>query len=241
MRRKKGLLSIVICGVMLLSAGCGTKPYDLTKEDQKKVADYAAHVVTKHNDNQEEGILKVSQEDIRKAEEKNNSKKEKKKAQTDTKKTERETDSGAQEETKPKEETVSLKKALGLGEGMNASFDRYEVTASYVEADYFAMNATAGKTYLVLHMNLSAEGTDAQYDMFSKNLNFRVVINGQKEVGAQTSILLNDLSTYQGTVKPGEPQGCVLLFETEPENVENITSLQLKVLKGSASSMVELQ
>ena len=33
-----------------------------------------------------------------------------------------------------------------------------------------------------------------------KNLKYRVVINGDKTVAAQTSILLNDLGTYQGTI-----------------------------------------
>ena len=50
MGRKKGLVSILLCGVMLSTAGCGTKPYDLSSEEQEKVAAYAAHVVTRYND-----------------------------------------------------------------------------------------------------------------------------------------------------------------------------------------------
>ena len=55
MGRKKGLVSILLCGVMLSTAGCGTKPYDLSSEEQEKVAAYAAHVVTRYNDRQDEG------------------------------------------------------------------------------------------------------------------------------------------------------------------------------------------
>ena len=54
-------------------------------------------------------------------------------------------------------------------------------------------------------------------------------------------ILLNDLGTYQGTIAGGSAQECVLLFETEKQNVENITSLQLKVSDGSTSTVSELQ
>ena len=55
------------------------------------------------------------------------------------------------------------------------------------------------------------------------------------------SIVLNDLGTYQGTIAGGSAQECVLLFETEKQNVENITSLQLKVSDGSTSTVSELQ
>ncbi len=64
MGRKKGLVSILLCGVMLSTAGCGTKPYDLSSEEQEKVAAYAAHVVTRYNDRQDEGLIKIRQEDL---------------------------------------------------------------------------------------------------------------------------------------------------------------------------------
>lgn len=66
MGRKKGLVSILLCGVMLSTAGCGTKPYDLSSEEQEKVAAYAAHVVTRYNDRQDEGLIKIQQEDFQK-------------------------------------------------------------------------------------------------------------------------------------------------------------------------------
>lgn len=236
MRRKKGIVCVLLCGAMLLFTGCGEEPYNLSDEDQAKVADYAAHVVTKYNGSQSEGLIAIEPEEIQPEEET--------KAET-TEETEEEESAKKQEKkdssVETKTETVSLKKALKLETGLDASFTRYDLMDSYVESDYFAMNAMSGKTYLVIHINLTAEGADTSCDMLSKNLNFRVVINGEKEVGAQTSILLNDLSTYQGTIAQGSPQDCVLLFETEKESVENIESLELKVLDGTSSSLVKLQ
>ena len=223
MRRKKGIVCVLLCGAMLLFTGCGEEPYNLSDEDQAKVADYVAHVVTKYNGSQSEGLIAIEPEEIQPEEET--------KAET-TKETEEEESAKKQEKkdasVETKTETVSLKKALKLETGLDASFTRYDLMDSYVESDYFAMNAMSGKTYLVIHINLTAEGADTSCDMLSKNLNFRAVINGEKEVGAQTSILLNDLSTYQGTIAQGSPQDCVLLFETEKESVENIESLELK-------------
>ena len=224
MGRKKGLVSILLCGVMLSTAGCGTKPYDLSSEEQEKVAAYAAHVVTRYNDRQDEGLIKIQQEDF--SEDTADSKT----TQTDTKDKQETSGDSAKNTTaeteKPKAETVSLRQALKLEDGLDASFENYDVTDSYVESDYFAMKATGG---------------DIECDMLKKNLKYRVVINGDKTVAAQTSILLNDLGTYQGTIAGGSAQECVLLFETEKQNVENITSLQLKVSDGSTSTVSELQ
>lgn len=240
MGRKKGLVSILLCGVMLSTAGCGTKPYDLSSEEQEKVAAYAAHVVTRYNDRQDEGLIKIQQEDLSKEDTT-----ESKEQQTDTKDKQETSADPAKNTTadaeKPKTEIVSLRQALKLEDGLDASFENYDVTDSYVESDYFAMNATAGKTFLAVHINLKATGGDIECDMLKKNLKYRVVINGDKTVAAQTSILLNDLGTYQGTIAGGSTQECVLLFETEKQNVENITSLQLKVSDGSTSTVSELQ
>lgn len=240
MGRKKGLVSILLCGVMLSTAGCGTKPYDLSSEEQEKVAAYAAHVVTRYNDRQDEGLIKIQQEDLSKEDTT-----ESKEQQTDTKDKQETSADPAKNTTadaeKPKTETVSLRQALKLEDGLDASFENYDVTDSYVESDYFAMNATAGKTFLAVHINLKATGGDIECDMLKKNLKYRVVINGDKTVAAQTSILLNDLGTYQRTIAGGSAQECVLLFETEKQNVENITSLQLKVSDGSTSTVSELQ
>lgn len=240
MGRKKGLVSILLCGVMLSTAGCGTKPYDLSSEEQEKVAAYAAHVVTRYNDRQDEGLIKIQQEDLSKEDTT-----ESKEQQTDTKDKQETSADPAKNTTadaeKPKTETVSLRQALKLEDGLDASFENYDVTDSYVESDYFAMNATAGKTFLAVHINLKATGGDIECDMLKKNLKYRVVINGDKTVAAQTSILLNDLGTYQGPIAGGSTQECVLLFETEKQNVENITSLQLKVSDGSTSTVSELQ
>ena len=196
-------------------------------------------MVTRYNDRQEEGLIRIQQEDV--SEETADSKEPQAETKDKQENTEDNTKNVTSDAEKPKAETVSLRQALKLEDGLDASFENYDVTDSYVESDYFAMNATAGKTFLAVHINLKATGGGVECDMLAKNLKYRVVINGDKTVAAQTSILLNDLGTYQGTIAGGSAQECVLLFETEKQNVENITSLQLKVSDGSTSTVSELQ
>lgn len=57
---------------------------------------------------------------------------------------------------------------------------------------------------------------------------FRAVVNDTETVAAQTSILQNDLSTYQEDIMAGETKETVLLFEIS-RDIQEISSLQLKV------------
>lgn len=241
MRRKKYLLSILMCGVFVTFTGCGTKAYDLSETDRQNVANYAAHVLTKHNTGQSEGLTYMEFEP--QAEEDSSQQSE----NTDTKTADNSTDqsagnanNNAQNTASQEPAAVSLEQALGLGNGVTAAYSHYDVTDSYVEADYFSMNASAGKTYVVIHIDLTATGGEASCDMLSKKLSYRLSINGEKAVGAQTSILLNDLSTYQGTVGT-QPTDCVLLFEVSADKAQNITSLDLKIGASGNMSTVKLQ
>lgn len=241
MRRRKGFVCALLCMCMFLLAGCKTQSYDLSQEDQRKIADYAAHVVTKYNGKQEEGYLKVSLEEIEQEEEEEKKEEEKKEEKEEKKEEQAGAEGSTEDSNKPKQEPISLQKALKLEEGLNASYKRYEVTSSYVQESYFAMTAVGGKSYLVIHIDLEAAEENVNCDMWSKNLQFRILINGDQQVTAQTTILLNDLGTFQGEIRKGEPQDCVLLFEIESGILENIESLQLKVLDEASTSIVNLQ
>lgn len=241
MKQKKCFICMMLCGIIVFAVGCGTQPYDLTEKNQDSIANYAAHVLTKYNSKQAEGLLYMTSAELEDAE------KETKKTDTSTKteekkNTDSDTDSGTDSGTKTDiEETVTLEQALNLENGLTAVYQNYDITDSYVEGSYFSMNATSGKTYLVLHIQLKAEDGDVSCDMLSKKWSYRIVINDEKETAAQTSILLNDLGTYQGTIVKDQPVDCVLLFELPKESVEGITSLSLKVQGTDHKSTVNLQ
>lgn len=239
MKQKKCFICMMLCGIIIFTFGCGTQSYDLTEENQDSVANYAAHVLTKYNSKQMEGLLYMTSDELEEAENK-------------TDKTKEETDTSAEPEKKNNtssvsstkadtEKTVTLNQALGLETGLTASYTSYDITDSYVEGSYFSMSAASGKTYLVVHIELKAADGDVSCDMLSKNWNYRIVINDGKEIGAQTSILLNDLGTYQGMISKDQAVDCVLLFEVPKESVEGITSLSLKVQGMDSKNTVNLQ
>ena len=239
MRQKKCLLCMLMCGILMLLAGCGEKPYDLTEEEQNKIASYAAHVLTKHNGRQVEGLIYLEPQDLE-TEEDEEEKKPEQTEDTQIQSSDNTENTGNEVTTAPQEQAVTMEQALSLESGLTAAYTGYDVTDSYVEANYFSMNASSGKTYVVVHINLKSTGGDVSCDMMAKKLNYRLSINGGKAVGAQTSILLNDLGTYQGTVN-STGTDCVLLFEVPAESAEGITTLDLKVVASGTTNTVKLQ
>ena len=89
-------------------------------------------------------------------------------------------------------------------------------------------------------MDLSnQEKQDIHIDMLQTAPTFQVIVNETEKAMAQTTILSNDLSTFQGDIKAGETKETVLLFEI-PKEIQEITGLQLKINLDGAFHMVNL-
>ena len=86
----------------------------------------------------------------------------------------------------------------------------YELTESYpsgIEGEdvFFAMDATEGMQLLVLKFTASnASSADQTLDMLGHGARFRISVNGGSGENALSTMLLNDLQTYEGVV-PAAP------------------------------------
>ena len=102
------------------------------------------------------------------------------------------------------------------------------------------MDADPGQQLLVLNVNLkNPTGQDVQIDLLKMSPVFQAVVNGTQTAVAQTTILPNDLSTYQGGLSAGASAETVLLLQI-PEEIKEISELQLKVTMGGETSTVNL-
>ena len=68
---------------------------------------------------------------------------------------------------------------------------------------------------------------------------FTAVINGDQSVPAQTTILLNDLSTYQSDIEAGGTAETVLLFQV-PEDISDVSGIQLNVTMNGKQFAINL-
>lgn len=238
--------------VSIMACGCGDQVYELTDEEEAVIVHYSAHVVTKFNKKQSEGVQDLSvlkaqmalKEEERKKEEEQLKEEEKEEEKKDEEKknngNKQQTAADEQESNKPQVKYVSLSKALQLGD-MNAVYKKYEKSPIYAESSSFMIRANEGNELLVLHVNLKNTGNKAaECDILSKMPSFRLTVNGDVSVSADTSILLNDLGTYQGEIKAGETVKTVLIFQVKKGTVKKIKSMDLEVAIKGSSSIVQL-
>jgi hypothetical protein len=77
-------------------------------------------------------------------------------------------------------------------------------------------------------------------DLLSKRYKYNFTINGTEVVANDTTILLNDLSTYQATLKPNEEVELVLLFQFNASKLSNMTNQSMEMIKGDQTIKIGL-
>lgn len=207
---------------MCLVSGCGTTAYVLTESEETMIVNYAAHVVSKHNLNQTDGLVSLSAEEVLETEEQS-------------------TEIPPETETQEPAAGNSLLEVFGE-DGLDISYVGSELTDNYMEAGGDA-EAGAGNQYFVLSFALT-NPTDT--DIVVDNSNRQFAISYTDDTGeniwadAHDTILLTDFSTYTGEkIAPEETREAVLLFEV-PDSVTQITDFVLNVTEDDMVFQIKL-
>lgn len=249
MKSSKFKICALVLTMALVMSGCGDKPYTLTDQEQAVIVNYSSHVVAKYNKRQPDGICYTAPSKETKSTEKPAStekqteKQTQKKPEVDTSKgtaggTTQQTSSNESTEQSTQVAINSLTAGLGLT-GLTATYTGSELKVSYKQPNYFTLDASAGKTFLILHIKLSnTTNSDIACDMLSKKAGFVATINGNVSANAKTTILLNDLGTLQETIAAGKTLDTVLLFEIPADQVKSVDRVDLKVdLNGQSKNL----
>lgn len=228
MRSSRMTKAVILCAATLLLGGCGEAPYELTESEESLIVNYASQAVAKFNIKQKDGLTYV---DVVALEEDTQETEEPESQETETpEEPENQSSAGASEttsdgDTAETDTGKSLQEVFGA-EGLSVTYAGYELTKDYVESDYFALTASAGKQYLVLNIDLANTGdTDLPIDVLALNPTFQATVDGEVSPAAVT-FLMNDFSTYQGTVAAGDTVRTVLLFEIS-DTKEDVSELLL--------------
>ncbi len=121
----------------------------------------------------------------------------------------------------------------GINEA-SVKYSYYMITDEYPSMDHdgvaITIEAPNGYKLLVLKFNLENKTGDDQYiDLYSKNLEYSIIINDSKSAKQMLTILIDDLYTYQGTIKGNMFEEVVLLFQVSDSVAEEIDSGSLKL------------
>ena len=228
MRRTRIKMMAAVMAATMLLGGCGDALYDLTDDEENVIVNYAAHIVTKYNTYQREGLTYVSPEEPEETQEDVTV------PQTPETQDASETGTAASAEDTAPAVSVAAAGSASLDElfgadGIQMTYSGAQLAPGYMEGDYYEMTPDAGKQYLVLSIDVTNTGADGVgLDVLSVSPKFTVVLNQSVKSTAETTLLDTDFSTYQGTIPAGGSTRLVLVFQV-PDDVASADSVELYV------------
>ena len=234
---------ILLAGTLIVSlSGCGNTIPALSEEQEALVVEYASTAVLKHDANYQGKLVDLS----------TLSNEEETPEEETTQEPVEEADIPKEPEQmqEPQQDVLSAEQAeaeiqadaeqiLGL-QDVSLTYSGYEVDEFYPKNGneiYFVMNATPGNNLLVVKFtlrNLLNEEQDIQIQ--PGTVRVKIIMNGE-EKNALTTMLLNDLATYQGTLGPNEETELVVVGEYPVEDLQIIDSLSVK-LKNESGEVI---
>ena len=251
-RNKNIVCGALLCTMMLSMTACGNEIPDLTEEESQRVGEYAAVTLLKYDANNrsrlvdpEMVIAKLEKEAAREAAK---AAQEEAKAAQEEAKAEETGNTGTTEVTIPTAQediTASMEDFFGLPEGVSITYEDYMVTDSYPEDgatdEYFALDASAGKKLLVLRFRLT-NGTEQEekIDLLNTNSRYIITVNDSIRANALTTMLPNDMSTYEETLEPGQDQELVLLLEVNEDVAGAVQAIALRLKNASNEYTIQL-
>lgn len=231
---KEVLRALIIGTVGICLCGCGNTIPEMTEQEQELVVEYAANELLKFDKNHVVKLTELEEEEP---------------AETPEEATPDKTQPEEKEEPEDKGgvtaddvtvidqtgenasiENVSIEQFLGLSDA-EISYTGYEIADSYpsdgTEEVYFFMEATENSQLLVLKFDLknTADG-EKEVNLADSQVRYKIGINGAEQ-NALTTMLLNDMAYYQGTLAAGESTELVVVGEIPTDQADQITDLAL--------------
>ncbi|NLL77909.1 MAG: hypothetical protein GX235_11800 [Clostridiales bacterium] len=235
MRRGKKIGIVVVAVMSLMLTACGESVPEMTEEENSQVVEYAAGLLLKYDQNYETRLVEEDSE----AETEETKNVEVKK---DAQKPEEETPTvSADVNTSYVEQNKSVEDFYGV-KGVEAKYIGYDLKEIYpdenVEEATYAVSAENGYKLLVLNFEIkNTTGQALDINMASAGGRFKISVNGAEPEYALTTILLNDLSSFAGTLEAGETKNLVLVGEVPLEEVDSISSVVLVMKEDSENNL----
>lgn len=232
MKKRKRVEGILCLTGLLLLTGCGTQAYELTDSEESQIVNYAAHVVSKYNAYQKDGLVYVDQSASEEPE---------------TEQTAAGSESIESTETADAADAIpagsTLEDVFGA-EGLEVAFTGVNLAANYTESDVLDVRASGGKQFMVLTFDIT---NPTEEDLTLDNLTTKVKFAADysadgaesTQVSAYTTIMTTDFSTYDDVIAADETKTAVLLFEI-PDSVTEVSDLVLHVTRDNTTYEIKL-
>lgn len=229
--QKRFLVTASVLGTSLMLSGCAFQAADLKETEQDRVAEYCAQVVSKYNRTPGTGLTSISApvaEDTEKSDE------------TEASSDGSTTGAASSDGTTDLEEPVITKtftEAIGI-KGIKFLFRDAKVSSGYNSSDAYDLSPDAGKELLIVRLKASNTSSKSKkIDMTSRGLTFQATYGDDTE-NADITLLLNDLTNYQGTIKMGKGRNMVMIFQFPKGTIKDTKKVTYTVKNGDTSFQI---
>lgn len=225
-------IKILLCGLGIACAltGCG-RTVELTEEENEIITEYAVGLLLKYDKYYSNHLVEL--EDYEEDTESEEAEQEEEETLPEDSADIEETDvadTPVVDVTEEEQQASTIEEFYGI-EGIAFQYAGWELLDNYPEVTEdstelaFIMDATAGMKLLVLKFQaVSLNGVDTELNMMNYGTKVRVSVNGESPKSVLSTMLLNDLQTYKGTVGPGGTVELVAIIEVpDGTNVENLS------------------
>jgi len=241
--RGKVLFSSLCIFICMLLCGCSDEIQNLSDEQMVAIGNYSAGILLKYDANSRSRL--VSDAEIEKYDARMARIEELKKQEEERRKQQEEAGETSSSESDASiaipENTVysQLSDFYVLPENVSLVYTGYEIADEYSDG---MVEASAGKSLLIAKFKLTNAGTQREdFDFFGLKSSYKLTVNNKYTKGVFTTILLEDLATYIGSLDPGTSEQVVLITEMDKSSLENVESLILKIKNVSNEYTIKLQ
>ena len=236
---KKSIAAFFAAAVMCAAlTGCGENAIpDMTDEQVKSIGEYVAITMMKYDANHRSRLVDRALED------------KKPYVPSEPAATKEPSGMGAVDNTPVIDATAvqnpyTMEEVLALPEGVTVVYSGHRTCDNYpdaVEIGDVSLPASKGNKLLALSFMINnTTGQDQKVDLLSSGAKFRVTVNGSYSRNALSAVMLNDLSTYSGTIPANSGTEVVILVEVTEEMASGIESISLNVKNDTKSYTSQL-
>lgn len=239
MKKVISYLMIGICCFML--CGC-TKYPNMKQEDYDLVAEYAAGLLLKYSETADNRLMNIDEATDMLIFEEAIEEEQEEQEEESVVETEEVIEESVEETDTPvidkseQEEVVSVPIGEAMGMDMlSIQLNGYEIKDSYPDEGgaFFALDAGEGNKLLVVKVILiNTSDSSVDINMLEQNISYKVSLDGSGYKFALSTMLLDDLSTYVGTIGSGNSVELVLISEWNEELLNNISNPTLCIKNG---------
>lgn len=256
--KKRSIAVLLALACMFCASGCG-QVIDLTDEENHLIAEYAAELLLKYDRNYDMRYDPEATTETVMTETDATTEATTEQMATEEAVTEVTTEQAADTTQAPASSEEPVKESINttvdpdfdiaafVGESrISVRYSYYMVTDSYPSYDqdgmYIEVQAPEGYKLLVLKFDVENKTNEDQtVDLYSKDVNYNIIVDNSRKTKQMLTILADDLYTYNQAIAASSREEAVLLYTVSDSVADQMKDLKLQVKYGDASAVLQLE